>query len=124
MTGSESEPRDLPGENHGYRWVALTIAVLGGLVGVLNESTLIVALPTIMTDLQANLLEVTWVLIVYLLLITILAPVWGKLADPLFNIVPLSDDLCECRVPPRSPLTTDARAPFPGISRRGCIRSP
>jgi len=34
-----------------------------------------------MTDLHANLLEVTWVLIVYLLLITILAPVWGKLAD-------------------------------------------
>lgn len=81
MTGSEVEPGDLPGENHGYRGVALTIAVLGGLVGVLNESTLIVALPTIMTDLHANLLEVTWVLIVYLLLITILAPVWGKLAD-------------------------------------------
>ncbi len=64
-----------------YRWVALTIAVLGGFVGVLNESTLIIALPTIMADMHSNLIEATWVLIVYLLLVTILAPVWGKLAD-------------------------------------------
>ncbi|MDD1675033.1 MAG: MFS transporter [Methanomicrobiales archaeon] len=69
------------GNEDQYRWVALSIAVLGGFVGVLNESTLIIALPTIMTDLHANLAEVIWVLIVYLLLVTILAPVWGKLAD-------------------------------------------
>lgn len=64
-----------------YRWVALSIASLGTLVGVLNASTLIIALPTIMVDLHTDLIGVMWVLISYLLIMTILAPAWGRLTD-------------------------------------------
>ncbi len=64
-----------------YRWVALSIASLGTLVGVLNASTLIIALPTIMVDLNTDLVGVMWVLISYMLIMTILAPAWGRLAD-------------------------------------------
>lgn len=64
-----------------YRWTALSIASLGTLVGVLNASTLIIALPTIMVDLDTDLFGVMWVLISYMLIMTILAPAWGRLAD-------------------------------------------
>lgn len=65
----------------GYKWVALVIASLGTLVGILNASTLIIALPTMMVSLNTDLVGVTWVLISYMLLITILAPACGRLAD-------------------------------------------
>lgn len=64
-----------------YKWVALTVASLGTMVGILNASTLIIALPTMMVDLNTTLVNVTWVLIVYMLFMTILAPACGRLAD-------------------------------------------
>lgn len=64
-----------------YSWVALSIASLGTLLGVLNASTLIIALPAIMVDLKTDLFGVMWVLISYMLIMTILAPAWGRLAD-------------------------------------------
>lgn len=64
-----------------YKWTALTVASLGMLVGILNASTLIIALPTMMVKLNTDLLGIMWVLISYTLLITILAPAWGRLAD-------------------------------------------
>jgi EmrB/QacA subfamily drug resistance transporter len=68
-------------ETDRYKWVALTVASLGTLVGLLNATTLIIALPTIMLDLHTTLIGVMWVLIAYTLIITILAPACGRLAD-------------------------------------------
>jgi EmrB/QacA subfamily drug resistance transporter len=64
-----------------YKWHALLITSLGTLMGVLNGSTLIIALPTIMLDLKTTLIGVMAPLVVYLLVTTITAPVWGRLAD-------------------------------------------
>ncbi|MCE8427545.1 MAG: MFS transporter [Candidatus Methanoperedens sp.] len=64
-----------------YKWTALSVASLGMLVGILNASTLIIALPTMMVKLNTDLFGIMWVLISYTLLITILAPAWGRLAD-------------------------------------------
>jgi EmrB/QacA subfamily drug resistance transporter len=68
-------------ETDRYKWIALTVASLGTLVGLLNATTLIIALPTIMLDLHTTLIGVMWVLIAYTLIITILAPACGRLAD-------------------------------------------
>lgn len=57
------------------------MASLGTLVGVLNASTLIIALPAIMVNLDTTLIGVMWVLIAYTLILTILAPACGRLAD-------------------------------------------
>jgi predicted cobalt transporter CbtA len=54
-------------EKDDYRRIALSIASLGTLIGVLNASTLIIALPTIMVDLNTDLIGVMWVLIIYML---------------------------------------------------------
>jgi EmrB/QacA subfamily drug resistance transporter len=64
-----------------YKWTALTVASLGMLVGILNASTLIIALPTMMIKLNTDLFGIMWVLISYMLIMTILAPAWGRLAD-------------------------------------------
>jgi EmrB/QacA subfamily drug resistance transporter len=64
-----------------YKWTALAVASLGTLVGILNASTLIIALPTMMVKLNTTLIGITWVLIVYMLILTILAPACGRLAD-------------------------------------------
>ena len=64
-----------------YKWTALTVTSLGMLVGILNASTLIIALPTMMVKLNTDLFGIMWVLISYSLLLTILAPAWGRLAD-------------------------------------------
>jgi EmrB/QacA subfamily drug resistance transporter len=69
------------GTNDRYKWTALWITSLATLAGVLNASTLIIALPTILVDLHTTLFGVMWVLIVYLLIATILAPAWGRIAD-------------------------------------------
>ncbi|WP_319580652.1 MFS transporter [uncultured Methanospirillum sp.] len=61
--------------------MALTVASLGTLVGILNASTLIIALPTMMVGLNTTLVNVMWVLIAYMLVMTILAPASGRLAD-------------------------------------------
>ena len=76
MNGYSETPND-----EKYKRVALAIAALGTLVGVLNGSTLIIALPTIMVQLHTTLFGVMWALIVYMLITTILAPAWGRLAD-------------------------------------------
>jgi EmrB/QacA subfamily drug resistance transporter len=65
----------------GYKWTALSVASLGMLVGILNASTLIIALPTMMVKLNTDLFGIMWVLISYMLIMTILAPAWGRLAD-------------------------------------------
>jgi len=64
-----------------YKWTALSITSLGLILGVLNSSTLIIALPTIMVKLHTDLISIMWVLICYMLALTILAPAWGRLAD-------------------------------------------
>ncbi len=64
-----------------YKRVALGVTSLGTMVAVLNASTLIIALPTIMVKLNTSLFGVMWVLISYTLVLTILAPAWGRLAD-------------------------------------------
>ncbi len=76
MSGGQGTENESP-----YRWVALSIASLGTLLGVLNATTLLIALPDIMVNLHTDLLGVMWVLISYMLIITILAPAWGRLAD-------------------------------------------
>ena len=47
----------------GYKWTALSVASLGMLVGILNASTLIIALPTMMVKLNTDLFGIMWVLI-------------------------------------------------------------
>jgi EmrB/QacA subfamily drug resistance transporter len=64
-----------------YKWIALSCTTLGALFSVLSGSTLIVALPVIMKDLHASMNVITWTIMGYMLVMTILVPSIGRMGD-------------------------------------------
>jgi EmrB/QacA subfamily drug resistance transporter len=67
----------------GYEWIALSVTTIGALMAAIDASAVIIALPTIMADLQADFITIMWVLLSYLLILAALVPVIGRLADML-----------------------------------------
>src|SRR5918911_1620782 len=65
----------------GYEWVALSVTTVGALLASLQGSSLVIALPDVLTGLNATFLTIMWVLLGYLLITTALVPVVGRLAD-------------------------------------------
>ena len=55
-----------------YKWIALSCTTLGALFSVLSGSTLIIALPAIMKDLNAGMDIIIWTVMIYMLVLTIL----------------------------------------------------
>ncbi len=64
-----------------YKWIALSCTTLGALFSVLSGSTLIIALPAIMKDLHASINSIIWTVMIYMLVLTILVPSIGRIAD-------------------------------------------
>src|SRR5579863_911915 len=71
----------MPEQNNGYQWVALSVTTVGALLGAIQGSALLIALPRIMAELHATFLTIMWVLLGYLLILTVLTPIIGRLAD-------------------------------------------
>lgn len=68
-------------KNIDYKWIALSCTSLGALFSVLSGSTLIIALPDIMKELNASMNAIMWTVMIYMLVITILVPAIGRVAD-------------------------------------------
>ena len=68
-------------KNDNYKWIALSCTTIGALVSIMSGGTLIVALPDIMKDLNTDMGTVTWILMGYMLILTILVPSIGRIAD-------------------------------------------
>ncbi len=64
-----------------YRWYILATASIGTFMSTLDSSILNVALPTISGKLDADLAILQWVVTAYLLTISSLLPVFGRIAD-------------------------------------------
>jgi EmrB/QacA subfamily drug resistance transporter len=64
-----------------YKWVALSVTNVGTFMGTLDSSIVVIGLPTILKNLQANLVEGVWIITGYKLMITILLIMFGRLAD-------------------------------------------
>ncbi|MCI4368587.1 MAG: MFS transporter [Thermoplasmata archaeon] len=64
-----------------YRWRALGVVSVGSLMGAIDSTVLIIAFPQIARDLQANLVAMVWVLMVYILMGTALVLSLGRIAD-------------------------------------------
>ncbi|MCY0900443.1 MAG: MFS transporter [Firmicutes bacterium] len=60
---------------------ALAVIVTGVLVAAVDTTIVILALPTMMRALHANLAAIVWVIMAYLLVITLLATQVGRLGD-------------------------------------------
>ena len=74
-----------------YKWRALVVVTLGSLMGAIDGTVLILAFPEIARELSANLVDMVWVIMVYILMGTALVLSLGRLSDlkgrkRLFNV--------------------------------------
>src|SRR5919205_504353 len=68
-------------EHPHYKWWALSCTSLGMLVATINSGTLIIALPDLERALHTSLLELVWVILVYMISSTVLVLTAGRLSD-------------------------------------------
>src|SRR5919197_420087 len=68
-------------EHPHYKWWALSCTSLGMLLDTINSGTLIIALPDLERNLGTSLLELVWVILVYMIASTVLVLTAGRLAD-------------------------------------------
>ena len=54
----------------GCEWTAFSVTTVGALLVSIQDSALIIALPDILTHLQADFITIMWVLLGYLLITT------------------------------------------------------
>jgi EmrB/QacA subfamily drug resistance transporter len=68
-------------EHSHYKWWALSCTSLGMLLATINSGTLIIALPDLERSLHTSLLELVWVILVYMIASTVLVLSAGRLSD-------------------------------------------
>src|SRR5947199_1677059 len=68
-------------EHPHYKWWALSCTSLGMLLATINSGTLIIALPDLERSLGTTLLQLVWVILVYMIASTVLVLTAGRLSD-------------------------------------------
>src|SRR3954452_7540593 len=68
-------------DHESYKWWALSVTSLGMLVATINSGTLIIALPDLERSLHTTLLQLVWVILVYMMASTVLVLTAGRLSD-------------------------------------------
>jgi len=69
-----------------YQLITLAIVVTGVMMSAIDTSAVVLALPVMLVDLHADILSMIWVIMAYLLVITILGTQVGKLGDMLGRV--------------------------------------
>src|SRR5438132_13220524 len=64
-----------------YKWWVLSCTSLGMLLATVNSGTLIIALPDLERALHTSLLQLVWVILVYMIASTVLVLTAGRLSD-------------------------------------------
>jgi EmrB/QacA subfamily drug resistance transporter len=64
-----------------YKWIALSVTTIGSLMVAIDSTIVILALPNMLQDLHSDLVHMTWVIIGYLLVNTVLQLTFGRMAD-------------------------------------------
>ena len=68
-------------QSNRYQWVALSVTTVGALLASIQGSALLIVLPSIMDQLKVSFFVIMWVLLSFLLIVTVLTPIVGRLAD-------------------------------------------
>ncbi|MFL5827761.1 MAG: MFS transporter [Thermoleophilaceae bacterium] len=68
-------------EHPNYKWWALSCTSLGMLMATINSGTLIIALPELERALGVSLLQLVWVILVYMIASTVLVLTAGRMSD-------------------------------------------
>lgn len=64
-----------------YKWIALSVTTIGALMAAIDGTIVILGLPSMMIDLHADLIEMIWVIMGYVLVSTVFLLTFGRIAD-------------------------------------------
>ncbi len=64
-----------------YKWIALSVTTIGALMAAIDSTIVILALPQMMEKLHADLVNMIWVIMAYILVSTALLLTFGRIAD-------------------------------------------
>jgi len=81
MTEIEHSTRETDGVDYSRKWYVMSAVAMGVFLATIDGSIVNVALPTLTQALDADFASVQWVVLSYLLTVTILQAVVGRLAD-------------------------------------------
>ena len=72
-----------PGARRGidYKWIVLSVTTIGALMAAIDSTIVTLALPDMMVKLHADLIEMTWVIMAYILISTVFLLTFGRVAD-------------------------------------------
>src|SRR5512138_1399922 len=64
-----------------YKWIVLSVTTIGALMAAIDSTIVILGLPEMMVKLHADLVEMIWVIMAYILVSTIFLLTFGRVAD-------------------------------------------
>lgn len=64
-----------------YKWIALSVTTIGALMAAIDSTIVILGLPDMMVSLHADLIEMVWVIMGYILVSTVFLLTFGRVAD-------------------------------------------
>lgn len=69
-----------------YKWIVLSVTTIGALMAAIDSTIVILGLPEMMVKLQADLIEMIWVIMGYILVSTVFLLTFGRVADILGRV--------------------------------------
>ncbi len=69
-----------------YKWIVLSVTTIGALMASIDSTIVILGLPDMMVKLHANLIEMIWVIMGYILISTVFLLTFGRVADMLGRV--------------------------------------
>jgi MFS family permease len=81
-SASPSSSREIHREGRGhYRTIALAVIMMGVMMSAVDTTAVVLGLPVMMIGLKSDIISMIWVIMAYLLVITILGTQVGRLGD-------------------------------------------
>ncbi len=69
-----------------YKWIVLSVTTIGALMAAIDSTIVILGLPEMMVKLHADLVEMIWVIMAYILVSTVFLLTFGRIADMLGRV--------------------------------------
>jgi EmrB/QacA subfamily drug resistance transporter len=69
-----------------YKWIVLSVTTIGALLAAIDSIIVILALPDMLVELHADLVEMIWVIMAYILVSTVFLLTFGRVADMLGRV--------------------------------------
>jgi EmrB/QacA subfamily drug resistance transporter len=74
------------GRKIAYKWIVLSVTTIGALMASIDSTIVILGLPDMMVKLHADLIEMIWVIMGYILVSTVFLLTFGRVADMLGRV--------------------------------------